>query len=77
MSDYKNPDLSRKGKFRLDLFRLESQPYQEGDEILGEKKTKAFFDPNLSYNKIYKKGVEIDMGISKKGYAGFRIKKKF
>ena len=77
MSDYKNPKEKTKGKFKLNLFRLESQPYQEGDEILGDKGTKAFFDPNLSYTKIYKKGVEIDMGISKKGHAGFQIKKKF
>ena len=77
MSDYKNPKEKSKGKFKIDLFRIESQPYREGDEILGPKKSKAYFDPNLSYSKVYKKGVEIDMVISKKAHAGFRIKKKF
>ena len=77
MSDYKNPKEKTKGKFKIDLFRIESQPYREGDEILGPKKSKAYFDPNLSYSKVYKKGVEIYMGLSKKGHAGFRIKKKF
>ena len=38
MSDYRNPKEKTKGKFKIDLFRIESQPYREGDEILGPKK---------------------------------------
>ena len=75
--DAKKPKSS-KGKIGVGLFTIDSPKITpESDLINVFEETKVDLDPNLNYSKIYKDNIQVDLGITSKGKARFRIKKSF
>ena len=67
-----------KGKINVGLFTIDSPKITpESDLINVFEETKVDLDPNLNYSKIYKDNIQVDLGITSKGKARFRIKKSF
>ena len=75
--DAKKPKSS-KGKIGVGLFTIDSPKITpESDLINVFEETKVDLDPNINYSKIYKDNIQVDLGITSKGKARFRIKKSF
>jgi len=73
----KIPQVS-KGKFRINFFTYDGRKADPGENLITAfEDSKVDLDPNLNYNKIYKNNIELDLGVSSKGKAKFRIKKRF
>ena len=75
--DAKKPKSS-KGKIGVGLFTIDSPKITpESDLINVFEETKVDLDPNINYSRIYKDNIQVDLGITSKGKAKFRIKKRF
>jgi hypothetical protein len=73
----KKPKAS-KGKIGVGLFTIDSPKITpESDLINVFEETKVDLDPNLNYSRIYKDNIQVDLGITSKGKAKFKIKKRF
>ena len=67
-----------KGKINVGLFTIDSPKITpESDLINVFEETKVDLDPNINYSRIYKDNIQVDLGITSKGKAKFRIKKRF
>ena len=67
-----------KGKINVGLFTIDSPKITpESDLINVFEETKVDLDPNINYSRIYKDNIQVDLGITSKGKARFRIKKSF
>ena len=75
--DAKKPKSS-KGKIGVGLFTIDSPKITPDSDLINVfEETKVDLDPNLNYSKIYKDNIQVDLGITSKGKAKFRIKKRF
>ena len=67
-----------KGKINVGLFTIDSPKITPDSDLINVfEETKVDLDPNLNYSKIYKDNIQVDLGITSKGKARFRIKKSF
>tara|TARA_Y100001937_G_scaffold107543_1_gene150319 strand:+ start:103 stop:663 length:561 start_codon:yes stop_codon:yes gene_type:complete len=70
----------RTSKFGVGLFTYKKnpKPLKYGENIIkAVEDNKVEFDPNLTYSKLYKDNIQVDLGISKKGKGIFKIRKTF
>ena len=75
--DVKKPKGS-KGKINVGLFTIDSPKIIPDSDLINVfEETKVDLDPNLNYSRIYKDNIQVDLGITSKGKAKFRIKKRF
>ena len=75
--DAKKPKSS-KGKIGIGLFTVDNPPITPESNLIDVfEDTKVDLDPNINYSRIYKDNIQVDLGITSKGKARFRIKKSF
>ena len=75
--DAKKPKSS-KGKIGIGLFTVDNPPITPESNLIDVfEDTKVDLDPNINYSRIYKDNIQVDLGITSKGKAKFRIKKRF
>ncbi len=75
--DAKKPKSS-KGKIGIGLFTVDNPPITPESNLIDVfEDTKVDLDPNINYSRIYKDNIQVDLGITSKGKARFRIKKRF
>ena len=67
-----------KGKINVGLFTIDSPKITPDSDLINVfEETKVDLDPNINYSRIYKDNIQVDLGITSKGKAKFRIKKRF
>ena len=75
---YGPPIRPSKLGFGLMTYKKDPKPVKYGDNIIKAiEDNKMEFDPNITYSRIYKDNIQVDLGLSKKGKGIFRIKKTF
>ena len=75
--DAKKPKSS-KGKIDFRFLTVDNPPITPESNLIDVfEDTKVDLDPNINYSRIYKDNIQVDLGITSKGKARFRIKKRF
>ena len=70
------PIRTSKLGFGLMTYKKDPKPVKYGDAILKAiEDNKMEIDPNITYSKIYKNNIQVDLGLSKKGKGILELKK--